>query len=208
MKKIINEEMVLSLANSLLREAYRPSISNILDKLLAYINDALQKDYKYHENQIKKEDQINKYSDYNTYLEGVLSDIPMISNLAYELCILALFKELEINLYNYFENNKAIEKNSKFHLNQHTLTKILNIEKKDLALKINKYDSFLELYYLNNSIKHNGSVSKDLSESFKCYYGEFGDDLINLDESYERLKTGIVEFYYSVVDVFQKKANN
>jgi hypothetical protein len=113
-----------------------------------------------------------------------------IEGLSDELCIVALYKKLEITM------TKVL---SKFypHLDKSKLHNIDYVRRSlpfDIAA-LAGYPSMDELRLINNSIKHNGVVNKSLSN----YPGWVENKpLMNLDKAFNRLAPGIKDYVASV----------
>jgi hypothetical protein len=121
-----------------------------------------------------------------------------VSYLADELSIVALYKIFE----------KKHKELIAFHRKEHNAGKYSYWENVLSVLpseaKTSRHISAVnELRLLNNSIKHNGLVSVELSQNFPSY-GQAGSELAELDKAFERLKPSVV-FYLKELHAIYKK---
>ena len=122
-----------------------------------------------------------------------------IQELAHELSIVALYKIFEKKNKELITHHRKEEESKKYSTWDNVL-KVLPAKAKELS-------SFLavdELRVLNNAIKHEGVVSKELSKRFPVY-GEAGDDFNGLSEAYERLKPGVVEYISELHHIYENE---
>ncbi len=112
----------------------------------------------------------------------------MVSNLADELSIVALYKQFEIKQKEIIAFHKRTENTSKYSFWKNVLAVIPEtVKNSDSFISVN------ELRLLNNSIKHEGVVSEELSNKFPGY-GKKGKELSKLGKTYVRLKPEIVNY--------------
>jgi hypothetical protein len=186
--------------------------TTVIDNFLQYLDEGLRREY----DQLQKKIQAisEKGSDYKSQLEDSQDDLCYISVLGDELSILALFKDLEIKVLPFLQCELPMHKVR--HLNCCTIGLVIGVcgkSKKDesecyelLKEKMRYISTFYELKCLNNSVKHNGIVNKELADNFGDVWGKEGDELKDIRESYERLKLNIFDFCKELVDkVFEEK---
>lgn len=147
----------------------------------------------------------------NQYVGDYLADIELLiatSDLGDELTILALFKTVEIQAIRFIKNLKPSlsvfqpkkEGKRKGQEKKFFLSEILQeLKEKQFISSIRYENSYNELRLLNNSIKHQGLVNKDLAEIFPKY-GNEDDELKDLDKAYTRLKPEIKFFFADLFD--------
>jgi hypothetical protein len=113
-----------------------------------------------------------------------------IEALSDEMCILALYKKQEITMTKMLGRFYPLLDKSKLHK--------IDYVKKNLPFRISTLAGYLsmdELRLINNSIKHNGVVSKALSN----YPGWVEKTpLLNLDKAFDRLAPGVRSYVASV----------
>ena len=138
-----------------------------------------------------------EYEDYRDYVSELWNQSESTNLLASELLIVALYKRIEIHFarlakkYLRFPPSKKIGSVSE-------LDKILPFNLNSL----NGYSSFDELRLLNNSIKHDGRVSKKLASDYPAHWAE-GVEFVNLRSSYSRLLPGVQIFVREFVSKLQ-----
>lgn len=186
---------------------------DMIDRLKGHLDASITKEIQELDERIEQLGAENvRYASYlndsrdNFFWAGLLGD---------ELIILALFKVLEISSMKAFKIlrpeklNELSPKGRTPELNGKILAKFFDVEQDQLGKLIAQYEAFDELRLLNNSIKHNGFVSKELAETYprKEYHdGELtyerteGGELRYLDQDYQRLKPRIIEFYESLLN--------
>lgn len=132
-------------------------------------------------------DDPNDFEGYKMHIEDQAYFAGEVRKLSHELCIVALYKQIEIH-------TKKVAKRNFPKLNDKQL---FNISSMKSALPFNletlpNFAAFDELRLLNNAIKHEGLVSEELAKSFPSWI--IGEEIKNLDVCYERL-TPLVQNY-------------
>lgn len=117
---------------------------------------------------------------YKMHIEDQAFYANEVRKLGHELCIVALYRQIEIH-------TKRVAKRNFPSLNERQLFNIATM-KSELPFDLEALPNFAaldELRLLNNAIKHEGLVSEDLAKSFPAL--REGDELADLDKAYERL---------------------
>lgn len=130
---------------------------------------------------------------YKSHLDGEFYLLDEVEKLANELAIVGLYKNVEIH-------TKRVVKRNIPTVNEKQLFKVDRL-KKALPFKlenIDEYKAFDELRLINNSVKHNAVVNKDLAQAFPSW--KEGEELLELDKHYERLLPKIKKYILSLVD--------
>ncbi|MUH71995.1 hypothetical protein [Psychrosphaera haliotis] len=117
---------------------------------------------------------------YKSMLEDQFYMQGEVRKLANELSISALYKQIELHTKRVTKRHLPSIPDSKF-FNVGSLNNALPFNLSD----IDQYDAFNELRLINNSIKHQGCVYKDLSNAFPNW--KEGDEFKDLDIVYDRL---------------------
>lgn len=120
-----------------------------------------------------------------------------LNGLTDELCILALYKKLEIKTAKLLKAFYPKLDASKLH-------KIDYLKKKlgfDITM-LSGYPSMDELRLINNAIKHAGVVSQPLANKYPTWVA--GDPLINLDEAFQRLAPGVESYFKSLCAAIER----
>ena len=137
---------------------------------------------------------------YLSFLEDEAAFLDEIVALGDELAIIALYKKIELT-------RKRILKKFFHSLNEKKLS-YFDYIKSNLPFditQINGADGIDELRCINNAVKHQGKVSKELSH----YRGWVeGKELIELDEAYKRLAPETEKYIASLVDAIKMHAAN
>lgn len=130
---------------------------------------------------------------YRNHLEGLMDSYCSAKSLGSELCIIALYKKVEIKI-------KKIVKsvNPELSVNRISTYSKLVLEYPQLTA-LDGFLSFDELRLINNSIKHGGEVLSSLSKSFPDWIE--GEELDGLDEAYMRLLPGIKRYMSEFVEM-------
>jgi len=129
---------------------------------------------------------------YKNHLEGIMMTTYSSKVLGYELSVIALYKKVEIKTKEIVGRMVPDVEKDKLSYFKYLCKTIPFI--KDL----NNFKAFNELRMLNNAIKHGGVVSSELVENFPNL--SEGDDLKDLDKSYERLLPQIKGYMHELVD--------
>ena len=129
---------------------------------------------------------------YKSHLEDIMMTTNSSKLLGYELSIIALYKKVEIKTKKIVKRmvpNVKEDKLSYFGYLCDTLPFIKSLD---------NFEAFNELRMLNNAIKHGGVVSSELVKNFPSL--SEGDDLQDLDKSYEILLPQIKKYMSELVD--------
>ncbi|MBF0135991.1 MAG: hypothetical protein HQL65_07105 [Magnetococcales bacterium] len=116
---------------------------------------------------------------YEMHLEDLIGEVYTVRKLGYELCVVALYKQIEIHC-------KKVVKHSGLYGDKQTLN-MRELEKM-LPFKFNvlpEFSAYEELRLLNNIIKHNGCVTAMLAKKLSSWKRDA--ELTDLDKSYDRL---------------------
>lgn len=163
--------------------------------------DHLEASLRHREKSLKKEysslteDQFEDPRDidvYKMHLEDQAFYATEVRKLGHELCIVALYRHVELH-------TKRVAKRNFPNLNERQLLNIASL-KAALPFKVEvlpQFVAFDELRLLNNAIKHEGRVSDELAKSFPSW--KAGEELNNLDKSYERLLPFVQEYVKAFV---------
>lgn len=163
-------------------ESFNELVARSVDQEFAKI----EKQYESHKKRIYDDPQHEFYNGTWIQDDGVFMGI--VSNLAHELSIVALYKQLEIKQKEIIAFHKRNEDTKKYSYWKNVLSVLPDtIKNSDGFMSVN------ELRLLNNSIKHEGVVSEELSNEFPSY-GNKGEELSNLNEAFIRLKPKIVSY--------------
>ena len=139
-----------------------------------------------------------EHQSYLSFLEDEADFLGEIVSLGDELAIIALYKKIELT-------RKRIIKRSFQSLNERQLS-YFDYIKNNLPFDITQIDGAVgvdELRLINNSIKHQGEASRELSR----YQGWIeGEELKGLGDAYKRLAPESVRYIASLVDAI--KAHN
>ncbi len=122
-----------------------------------------------------------------------------VVDLAGELYILALYKRVELKhkeLVRFFN----LEVGTRNLSNWNDLWKVLPPE----AKKLPEFNAVNELRLLNNAIKHEGVISKQLAKNYP-HHGQFGDELTDLSISFERLEPIACKYIKALYAILKSK---
>lgn len=134
----------------------------------------------------------NDMESYKGMLEDEVYMLNEVKTLADELSITALFKHVELHTKRVIKRHlPSINESSLYDVRALKQALPFNLE------DVDEYSSFNELRLINNSIKHQGEVSKQLARAFPIWFE--GEKLSNLGEAYERLLLGIKKYVSSLV---------
>ncbi|OQK15997.1 hypothetical protein AU255_12815 [Methyloprofundus sedimenti] len=181
----------------------REVIDRFRDGLLAYANDREKEvgaEYA-KEEQVKREDEFEHQS-YLTFLEDEASFLGEIIALGDELAIIALYKKIELT-------RKRILKRSFPSLNEKKLSDFDYIKGTLLFFDIDQIDGASgadELRLINNSIKHQGKVSRPLAAKYQGWVE--GEELRELGKVYKRLAPESEKYIASLVDAINAHHTN
>jgi len=149
-----------------------------LDTSLRRREKALEKEYK-----SLSEDDFEDPRDidgYRMHIEDQAFYAGEVRKLGHELCIVALYRQIEIH-------TKRVAKRNFPYLNERQLFSIASM-KSALPFDLETFPHFAafdELRLFNNAIKHEGRVSDDLAKKFPTL--SIGAELVDLDKVYDRL---------------------
>ena len=124
----------------------------------------------------------------SSWIEDDAIYMDSVSSLADELSIIALYKLFERKhkmLIQHYRNETELKKFSYWK----NVLKVLPANIKQL----NSFKSVNELRLINNSIKHEGTVSEELSSEFSSY-GSEGSEFSELDKAFNKLKPEISKY--------------
>ena len=138
------------------------------------------------------------------YLNDKYYGSRLIKELSEEMVIIALFKTVEIAIKKMLERSELFTDDElrQFFRVKELLSQVKN---KIVDLKtLQGFTSYDELRCINNSIKHEGVVGKELAAFSSWTLGKKISDLWN---HYERLKPGVRRFIYNLSDNIVTKIN-
>ncbi|MGZ8185913.1 MAG: hypothetical protein ACXWTL_05670 [Methylobacter sp.] len=121
-----------------------------------------------------------------------------VSCLADELSLVALYKLFE----------KKHKELIAYHTNENDMRKysywenVCGLLPED-AKKLQSFTLVNELGLINNSIKHEGVVSEELSKEFPVY-GKAGTELSGLDEAFISIKPGVINYVKELHRIYKR----
>ena len=121
-----------------------------------------------------------------------------VSSLADELSIIALYKLFEKKHKDLIQYHTGQTDPKKYSYWKNVLSVL-----PDNAKQLDSFKSANELRLINNSIKHEGNVSKELSEEFPSF-GSEGDEFSDLDKLFDRLKPEIIKYINELHHEFKR----
>ncbi|WP_125931911.1 hypothetical protein [Thiosocius teredinicola] len=136
---------------------------------------------------------------YRSHLEDRWAFAREVQHLSDELAIVALYKQVELH-------TKRVAKKHFPKIDPKKLSSI-DDQIKLLPFKLKKLHAFAafdELRLLNNSIKHEGKVSKSLSRAFSSW--KEGKKLKGLGDAYQRLRPLVEEYVQAYVGACYAKS--
>ena len=162
-----------------------------IDEFQYHLNKAVDKKLENLESTYKNvsEDDVEDPRDlegYKSHLEDIMMTTYSSRLLGYELSIIALYKKVEIKTKKIVGRMVPNIKEDKLSYFRYLCDALPFIK------SLGNFKAFNELRMLNNAIKHGGLVSSELVESFPNL--SEGNDLKDLDKSYERLLPQIKEY--------------
>ena len=172
-----------------------------IDDFRILLNDSVDREYQRLKELSKSVSKDN--AQYLDYLEGKRESAVFISFLGDELSILALYKKVEIQTLRIIKSHIPLllkdgkNKRTPYYdfLKNRVKTKLPSFAIENISC----YDAFNELRLLNNSIKHDGLVSEDLSQSYP-EWGKAGAELKGFGDAYIRLLPEIKIFVSDLVE--------
>jgi len=129
---------------------------------------------------------------YRAHLEDQAYFAGEVRKLSHELCIVALYRQIELH-------SKRVAKRNFPCLDNRQLFNIASLKRAlpfDLET-LPQFAAFDELRLLNNAIKHTGRVSDELAKSFPNW--KLGEELKYLDTRYEHLEPLVKEYVKAFV---------
>jgi hypothetical protein len=183
-RPLIGADMALSLGK-LLENIDRRINTETLDQFRDHLEASLRNREKSLEKEYSSltEDQFEDPGDidgYRMHLEDQAYFASEVRKLSHELCIVALYRQVELH-------TKRVAKRNFPSLDEQQLFNIAKM-KAAFPFKLEALSQFValdELRLLNNAIKHEGLVSDELAKSFPSW--KIGEKLDDLDKNYERL---------------------
>ena len=127
------------------------------------------------------------FPNYQSHLEDEFFSLDEVQKLGYELCVVALYKQVELHTKQVVKRNfPSVDEKALF-----------NFDKLKAALpfkmgKLKNYAAVNELRLLNNAIKHEGRVSKELAKSYPTW--KAGEKLDSLEFALNRLSPLIQKY--------------
>lgn len=124
---------------------------------------------------------------YQSHLEDEFFSLDEVQKLGHELCVVALYKQVELHTKQVVKRNfPSIDEKALF-----------NFAKLKAALpfkmgKLKNYAAVNELRLVNNAIKHEGRVSKELAKSYPSW--KAGEKLDGLESAFARLSPFVLRF--------------
>ena len=171
------------------RDHLRQSIGTSQKKLEKKIQDLSAEEF-------QSPDDFEQYKD---HLSEIYMEEEETKTLGDELVIIALYKRIEIH-------TKKLVKNYIKSANPANVSYFDEFKKMLLPIDIStitKFNSFNELRLINNSIKHEGVVSKQLATNFPIW--KEGAPLTDLNITFTRLHPEIKEYIYDLATKLQSK---
>ena len=172
--------------------------TNALDEFRVHLEASLNRSSKNITDEYESvtESQFENSVDMECY-KGMLEDqffmLDEVRKLANELSITALYKHIELH-------TKRVIKRYYPSIPDNTFSNVTELQK-ELPFKLkslDEYDAVNELRLINNSVKHQGVVSKQLSNAYPTLW-TVGEELKNLDSTYDRLYPKIKKYIISLV---------
>lgn len=174
-------------------DSFRDLVSRSIDGELASI-DANYESHK----KMNYDDPEVQYMNYS-WIEDDAIYMNDVSHLADELSIVALYKLFE----------KKHKELIAFHTKDYDMRKysywnnVLAVLPED-AKKLSSFISANELRLINNSIKHEGVVSDELSKHFPAH-GNAGSELSGLDKGFLRLKPCVIDYINELHKIYKQQ---
>ena len=177
-----------------------------IDDFRILLNDSVDREYQRLEELSKSVSKDNAL--YFDYLESKRESAVFISFLGDELSIIALYKKVEIQTLRIIKSHIPLlfkdGKNKRTPYYDFLKNKVKSKLPSFAIENISCYDAFNELRLLNNSIKHDGLVSKDLSQSYP-EWGKAGAELKGFGDAYIRLLPKIKNFVSDLAETVSRK---
>ncbi|EGW21597.1 hypothetical protein [Methylobacter tundripaludum] len=190
--------MALSLGN-LLENLDRRIDCDTLDEFRDHLETSIRRREKSLESEyssltVEKFEDPRDINGYRMHLEDQMYFAGEVRNLGNELCIVALYKQIELH-------TKRVAKRTFPTLNERELFNIVSL---NAALPFDievlpQFTALDELRLINNAIKHEGLVSPDLAKKFPAWIA--GEELKGLDKCYERLLPLVQDYLKAFVSI-------
>lgn len=200
----------MSKANSKLFPKIFESLSRIeidyIDKLLEQIENQNHSD----SNKLKKSldkakpEKFLSDNDYNSYVDSLIDDFDILKEvnlLSSQLAIVALYRIVEIRTKSILKRHLKNSRDIKAVFRIENLIKLL---KKEFGIELNKVKGFSkidELRCLNNSIKHQGVVSAELS-NFNGW--KLNEKIGDTTDNYNSFAKVVPSYLFSLCEQIEK----
>lgn len=139
------------------------------------------------------------------FLSDELREIDMVSHLADELSIVALYRVVEISSAQILTYDLGLTGKAKKKASRIDGVKDLLLKNKGLRLEtVPHYRAINELRLLNNAIKHSGVVTEDLSKASPRWKQD--NQLRGLDKTYKRLRPSVPNYILRLAERMKVKA--
>jgi len=117
---------------------------------------------------------------FQSYLEDEFFCLGEVKTLGYELCIVALYKQVELHTKQVVKRNfPSVDEKALFNFAKLKAALPFKI------IKLKNYAAVNELRLINNAIKHEGHVSKELAKYYPIW--KAGEKLDGLEFAFNRL---------------------
>jgi hypothetical protein len=185
-------EEYLSTLNTEYIDSFRDLVSKSIENNFANI-DAKYASHK----QTKFEDPALEQLNYEWIADDAIftNDVSYLSD---ELSIIALYKLFEKKHKELIAYHRKEESAHKYSYWKNALDVL-----PEAAKSLSNFTAINELRLLNNSIKHEGVVSDDLSKEFPSY-GQVGSELSELNKVFERLKPRVKSYINELHNIYKQ----
>lgn len=200
----------MSKANSKLFPKIFESLSRIeidyIDRFLEQIKNQNHSDSKKLKKSLNKAkpEKFLSDNDYNSYVDSLVDEFDILKEvnlLSSQLAIVALYRIVEIRTKSILKRHL---KNSKDIKSVFLFDNLIKLLKKEFSIDLKKVDGFSkidELRCLNNSIKHQGVVSDELSN----FHGwKFGEKIGETSDSFNSLAKVVPSYLFSLCEQIEK----
>jgi hypothetical protein len=169
-----------------------------IDEFLVHLNSSINKQINNLDNEYDclSVDQFEDPRDivsYKDHLADLLWSANNVRLLGNELTIIALYKKVERQIGRIVKKRLGISSD----INLAYFEKLRNV----LPFEIKGIEGFVdfnELRLINNAIKHEGKVSRQLANEYPSW--KYGELFSSLDDAYRRLLPGVKRFVADLVD--------
>ncbi len=199
MSNDLNELLGEYLSN--LNIAYIDKFRDLVSKSIEDEFEHINSNYEAHK-QIHHENLESEYMNFSSIQDDAVF-MNDVSHLADELSIVALYKLFEQKHKSLIAFHRKENDKSKHYSRWENVEEALPEEAKNLPT----FKSVDELRLVNNAIKHEGVVSKELSKKFPAY-GEAGNEFSELDKTFMRLKPCAISYIRELHLIYKSKANS